>query len=39
TDWYEDSFKLLTGRGLELEAAGDSWLRKIYRQMIQGRWI
>ncbi|MEM9580456.1 MAG: outer membrane protein assembly factor BamD [Pseudomonadota bacterium] len=39
TDWYEDSFKLLTGRGLELEAAGDSWLRQIYRQMIQGKWL
>lgn len=39
TDWYEDSFKLLTGRGLELEAAGDSWLRQIYRQMLQGKWL
>lgn len=39
TEWYEDSYKLLTGRGLELEAAGDSWLRQIYRQMIQGRWL
>ena len=39
TDWYEDSYKLLTGRGLELEAAGDSWLAQIYRQMIQGKWL
>lgn len=39
TEWYEDSFKLLTGRGLELEAAGDSWLRQIYRQMLQGKWL
>ena len=39
TDWYEDSFKLLTGRGLELEAAGDSWLRQVYRQVVQGRWL
>ncbi len=39
TDWYEDSFKLLTGRGLELEAAGDSWLRQVYRQMLQGKWL
>ncbi|MFD1157461.1 outer membrane protein assembly factor BamD [Roseovarius aestuarii] len=39
TKWYEDSYKLLTGRGLELEAAGDSWLRQVYRQMIQGRWL
>ncbi len=39
TQWYEDSYKLLTGRGLELEAAGDSWLRQVYRQMIQGKWL
>ncbi|WP_137699867.1 outer membrane protein assembly factor BamD [Marimonas lutisalis] len=39
TDWYEDSYKLLTGRGLELKAAGDSWLRQIYRQMIKGQWL
>lgn len=39
TDWYEDSYKLLTGRGYTLEAAGDSWLRQIYRQTIQGRWL
>ncbi len=39
TDWYEDSYKLLTGRGLELEAAGDNWLSQIYRQMIKGRWL
>ena len=39
TEWYEDSYKLLTGRGLTLEAVGDNWLRKVYRQMIQGRWL
>jgi len=39
TEWYEDSYKLLTGRGLTLEAAGDSWLRQVYRQMILGRWL
>ncbi|NSX54173.1 outer membrane protein assembly factor BamD [Parasulfitobacter algicola] len=39
TDWYDDSYKLLTGRGLELEAAGDSWLRQVYRQVVQGRWL
>lgn len=37
--WYEDSYALLTGRGLTLEAAGDNWLRQIYRQTIQGRWL
>ncbi|GAW33209.1 outer membrane protein assembly factor BamD precursor [Roseovarius sp. A-2] len=39
TEWYEDSYKLLTGRGLTLEAAGDNWLRQVYRQTIQGRWL
>jgi outer membrane protein assembly factor BamD len=39
TDWYEDSFKLLTGRGLELKAASDGWLRQVYRQMLQGKWL
>lgn len=39
TEWYADSYKLLTGRGLELEAAGDNWLSQIYRQMIKGRWL
>jgi len=39
TTWYQDSFKLLTGRGLELEAAGDSWLAQLYRQTIRGQWL
>jgi outer membrane protein assembly factor BamD len=39
TEWYEDSFKLLKGRGLELKASGDGWLRQIYRQMVKGRWL
>ncbi|KJS42708.1 MAG: competence protein ComL [Roseovarius sp. BRH_c41] len=39
TDWYEDSYKLLTGRGYTLEAAGDGWLQQIYRQTVQGRWL
>ena len=39
TDWYEDSYKLLTGQGLQLQAKGDNWLRQIYRQMLQGRWL
>ncbi len=39
TSWYEDSYALLTGRGLTLEAAGDSWLRQVYRQVIQGKWL
>ncbi|WP_297769541.1 outer membrane protein assembly factor BamD [uncultured Roseovarius sp.] len=39
TEWYEDSYKLLTGQGLTLEAAGDGWLQQIYRQTVLGRWL
>ena len=39
TVWYEDSFALLTGRGLRPDAAGDSWLRAVYRQTIRGEWL
>ena len=39
TDWYEDSYALLTGQGLTLEAAGDGWLRQVYRQTIKGNWL
>lgn len=39
TDWYEDSYRLLTGRGLSMEAAGDNWLATIYRQLVRGEWI
>ena len=37
--FYDDSHRLLTGRGLSMEASGESWLRKVYRQVIQGRWL
>ncbi len=39
TDWYQDSFKLLTGQGLEPRVRGDNWLSQTYRQMIKGRWL
>ncbi|MHA3976596.1 outer membrane protein assembly factor BamD [Halovulum sp. GXIMD14794] len=39
TVWYQDSFALLTGQGLTLDPAGDSWLTRIYRQVIQGKWL
>ncbi|WP_299370357.1 outer membrane protein assembly factor BamD [uncultured Tateyamaria sp.] len=39
TEWYEASFKLLTGQGLELRVLGNNWLSQVYRQMIQGRWL
>ncbi len=37
--FYEESFALLTGRGLALEARGDSWLTQVYRQVIRGEWL
>ena len=39
TEWYEASYSLLTGQGLDLRANGDSWLAQIYRQSIKGEWI
>jgi len=39
TDWYQDSFALLTGQGLRPEAQGDNWLAAIYRQVIRGEWL
>jgi outer membrane protein assembly factor BamD len=37
--FYQDSFNLLKHRGLSPEARGDSWLRRIYRQVIRGDWL
>lgn len=37
--FYDDSYRLLTGRGLSMEAKGNSWLRKVYRQVIRGEWL
>lgn len=39
TDWYQDSFALLTGRGLRPDATGDNWLRSVYRQTVRGEWL
>ena len=37
--FYDDAYRQLTGRGLTLEAKGDSWLSRIYRQVIRGEWL
>jgi outer membrane protein assembly factor BamD len=37
--FYDDSFRLLKGKGLSPEARGESWLRQIYRQMVRGEWL
>jgi outer membrane protein assembly factor BamD len=39
TEWYQDSFVLLTGQGLTLEPSGQSWLNDVYRQVIRGAWL
>ncbi|NNE52683.1 MAG: outer membrane protein assembly factor BamD [Sulfitobacter sp.] len=39
SEWYEDSYRLLTGKGLEPAFFSDNWLGAIYRQTIKGEWI
>jgi outer membrane protein assembly factor BamD len=42
TEWYHDSYVLLTGRGISLEEAdtkGEGWLTRIYRRVLRGDWI
>ncbi|MBW4960490.1 outer membrane protein assembly factor BamD [Sulfitobacter sp. CW3] len=39
TEWYEASYKLLTGKGLQMRSFGNNWLSAIYRQTIKGEWI
>jgi len=39
TEWYKDSYRLLTGKGLEPKVRGKNWLATIYRQMIEGEWL
>ena len=37
--WYADSYRLLTGQGLDPTVRGNSWLAAVYRQMIRGEWL
>ncbi|MEX0304652.1 MAG: outer membrane protein assembly factor BamD [Leisingera sp.] len=39
TEWYENSYRLLTANGLKPKDRGNNWLSQIYRQMIKGRWL
>ena len=39
TEWYQDSYALLTKQGLRPEATGDNWLAALYRQLIKGEWL
>ncbi len=37
--FYEDSYRLLTGQGLEPRAAGEHWLVTLYRRTLRGEWL
>jgi outer membrane protein assembly factor BamD len=37
--FYDDAFNQLTGRNLAPEAAGEGWLRDIWRQTVRGDWL
>jgi outer membrane protein assembly factor BamD len=37
--FYDDAFLLLSGKGLSMEAKGNSWLNQVYRQVIRGEWL
>ena len=39
TEWYQDSYALLTGQGLSMTQSGDNWLSAIYRQVVRGEWL
>ena len=38
-EWYERSFELLRSKGLKPKSLGNSWLSKIYRQVVKGQWL
>ncbi len=37
--FYDDAFRTLTGQDLSPEAAGEGWLRDIWRQTVRGDWL
>lgn len=39
TEWYQQGYKLLTGKGLEMKSKGNNWLAGIYRQVVKGEWL
>ncbi|MBI6629877.1 outer membrane protein assembly factor BamD [Pontibaca salina] len=39
SEWYQDSYALLTGQGLQAKSSGNNWLAQIYRQSIKGQWF
>ena len=39
SEFYQDSYHLLTGEGLAPNPRGNGWLAQIYRQTIRGEWL
>ncbi len=37
--FYDDAFRTLTGQNLSPEAAGEGWLRDVWRQTVRGEWL
>lgn len=39
TEWYQDSYALLRGQGLEPKLFKGNWLAAAYRQTVKGEWL
>ena len=42
TDWYNDTHVLLTGAGVEVDKPSEKsskWLRRVWRQVVKGKWL
>ena len=39
SEWYDRTFALLSSKGLKPKSSGNSWLSKIYRQVVKGQWL
>ena len=39
SDWYANSYALLTGRNVLPEGEGDSFLKQVYRRVLKGEWL
>jgi len=39
TEWYDRTFAPLSSKGLKPKSSGNSWLSKIYRQVVKGQWL
>lgn len=39
SDWYQDSFALLTGRDLRPAADEESWITQTWRRVVRGEWL